>query len=98
MQTPCVEISVARSGEPFNVSVASGSDGFHRSAGSTYGYLGAMGEGCHEDLSRWTAVLNGRAHLNARLAELLREMKIEVWLPQESEQGSMSPRQSLKRT
>jgi nucleoside 2-deoxyribosyltransferase len=30
---------------------------------------------------------------NARLAELLREMKIEVWLPQESEQGSMSPRQ-----
>jgi nucleoside 2-deoxyribosyltransferase len=30
---------------------------------------------------------------NARLAELLREMKIEVWLPQDSEQGSMSPRQ-----
>jgi nucleoside 2-deoxyribosyltransferase len=30
---------------------------------------------------------------NARLAGLLREMKIEVWLPQESEQGSMSPRQ-----
>jgi nucleoside 2-deoxyribosyltransferase len=30
---------------------------------------------------------------NARLAGLLREMNIEVWLPQESEQGSMSPRQ-----
>jgi nucleoside 2-deoxyribosyltransferase len=30
---------------------------------------------------------------NARLAALLRERKIEVWLPQESEQGSMSPRQ-----
>jgi nucleoside 2-deoxyribosyltransferase len=30
---------------------------------------------------------------NARLAGLLRELKIEVWLPQESEQGSMSPRQ-----
>jgi nucleoside 2-deoxyribosyltransferase len=30
---------------------------------------------------------------NTRLAGLLREMKIEVWLPQESEQGSMSPRQ-----
>jgi nucleoside 2-deoxyribosyltransferase len=30
---------------------------------------------------------------NARLAGVLREMNIEVWLPQESEQGSMSPRQ-----
>jgi nucleoside 2-deoxyribosyltransferase len=30
---------------------------------------------------------------NARLAELLREMKIEVWLPQESEQDSMNPKQ-----
>jgi hypothetical protein len=31
---------------------------------------------------------------NARLAGLLREMKIEVWLPQESEQqGSMNPEQ-----
>jgi nucleoside 2-deoxyribosyltransferase len=30
---------------------------------------------------------------NARLAALLRGRKIEVWLPQESEQGSMSPRQ-----
>jgi nucleoside 2-deoxyribosyltransferase len=30
---------------------------------------------------------------NARLAGLLREMNIEVWLPRESEQGSMSPRQ-----
>jgi nucleoside 2-deoxyribosyltransferase len=30
---------------------------------------------------------------NARLAALLRQKKIEVWLPQESEQGSMSPRQ-----
>jgi nucleoside 2-deoxyribosyltransferase len=29
----------------------------------------------------------------ARVAGLLREMNIEVWLPQESEQGSMSPRQ-----
>src|SRR5258708_2086311 len=30
---------------------------------------------------------------NGRLAGLLREMNFEVWLPQESEQGSMSPRQ-----
>jgi nucleoside 2-deoxyribosyltransferase len=30
---------------------------------------------------------------NGRLAGLLREMSIEVWLPQESEQGAMSPRQ-----
>jgi nucleoside 2-deoxyribosyltransferase len=30
---------------------------------------------------------------NARLAGLMREMSIEVWLPQGSEQGSMSPRQ-----
>jgi nucleoside 2-deoxyribosyltransferase len=30
---------------------------------------------------------------NARLAALLRQKKIEVWLPQESEQSSMSPRQ-----
>src|SRR6266481_4197573 len=30
---------------------------------------------------------------NARLAELLRETKHEVWLPQESEQASMSPKQ-----
>jgi nucleoside 2-deoxyribosyltransferase len=29
---------------------------------------------------------------NARLAGLLREMNSEVWLPQESEQDSMSPR------
>jgi nucleoside 2-deoxyribosyltransferase len=30
---------------------------------------------------------------NAHLAGLLREMNIEVWLPQESEQRAMSPRQ-----
>jgi nucleoside 2-deoxyribosyltransferase len=36
----------------------------------------------------------GERAFNARLAGLLREMKIEVWLPQESEQqDSMNPRQ-----
>jgi nucleoside 2-deoxyribosyltransferase len=30
---------------------------------------------------------------NARLAGLLREMKIEVWLPQETERHSMNPKQ-----
>jgi nucleoside 2-deoxyribosyltransferase len=33
---------------------------------------------------------------NSRLAGLLREERIEVWLPQESEQHSMNPRQIFK--
>jgi len=33
---------------------------------------------------------------NARLAKLLRDKKIEVWLPQESEQASMTPVQIFK--
>ena len=35
----------------------------------------------------------GERDFNARLAGLLRERKIEVFLPQESEQHSMNPRQ-----